>query len=300
MSTRGSSACAATPSAAPMRLPSERHRPRLQQVGREHLRAGRAEAAQHADGLDAPPQQRLRRAGHRDPAQQQRDQPDQAEVAAHARERRVQRLLVLGDGAQRDALGGEGRLVAIGEALRPRGGGQAQERLVTGAGAEAQEAGRRDVARGHEHPRSEGRAHADVAGHVQHGGADREMRIAERQDVADLRVEGQEQGRVDHDPAARGEARPLAGRVGLHLAVERVSAVHRHHLHEPRARGARDVRHGREADRPRPLRARAGLGRDGRTASLPRPAKRRRRCPWRGRPRAGPATARAPTPAGSR
>ena len=53
-----------------------------------------------------------------EPAQEQRDQRDEAQVAAQAAERSVQRLLVLGDRAQADPLGGEGRLVAIGEALR--------------------------------------------------------------------------------------------------------------------------------------------------------------------------------------
>jgi hypothetical protein len=232
----------------------------LGQVDRDDAARARAETAQDGDGVHLPFQEHVHGAGHAQAAEHHRHQRDKAEVPAQAAERVADLPLVLGHGADADALGGEERPVAVGQRLRVRGAGQAHERLVARPRAEGDEPGLVQGGGGDEDPRPEGRAHADVARDVRDLAADLEAALAEGQGVAHVRVEGHEQRGVHEREAARVQPAPLIGRVGLDASVEGIAGLHRGHLHETGARGPGHVGHGREARDPRGGRASAGAG----------------------------------------
>ena len=86
--------------------------------------------------------------------------------------------------------------------------------------------------RGNEDAGAERRAHADVAGDAGDGADDDEAALAERQRVADARIELGEERRLDHDARAVLQFRPRAPGLGADLAVERVAALDGRDLHE--------------------------------------------------------------------
>jgi hypothetical protein len=78
--------------------------------------------------------------------------------------------------------------------------------------------------------RSDRRGDGDVARHVDERADDDEAREAQRQRVADVRIERNEQRRIDECIASLLEAAPLLRRRRGDLAVERVAVGHGAHL----------------------------------------------------------------------
>jgi len=118
------------------------------------------------------------------------------------------------------------------------------ERLVLRATTETQQLGFGEIAIGDVDARAERGGDADVARHVAQRAEDRESRVAERERVADLRVERDEKRRIDDGVRSVLERLPFVGRRRLDLSIVGRTGTHGAHLHEPRA--VVEERHRRE------------------------------------------------------
>jgi hypothetical protein len=174
------------------------------------------------------------RAGHSEPAQEQGDEREQAQVTAEPAQGLAHRLAVFGHGAQADALGREEAPVTVGQRLGPALRRHLEIRFVAGPRAELQQARAREVGQRHVDARAHGRAQPDVPGHVEHEAADGQARLAQRERVAHARVEGGQQRGIDEHAAATGEAGPGAGRVRGDHSVEGIPRLHGRDLHQAR------------------------------------------------------------------
>ncbi len=125
---------------------AEHHR--LDEVGREDRPAGRAQAAQDGHRGEAALDEDVDGARDAEAAEEEGHEGDEAEEVPEVRERLAQAPLVLGDGADVQALGGEARAEAVGDLLGVGPGRQAQVGLVARARAPGEEAGLRRPASG--------------------------------------------------------------------------------------------------------------------------------------------------------
>ena len=299
-SRRGSATCTPAPSAAPDQAADEAHRDRLDEVRGEHGAARGPEAAQDGHRGHAALDEDVDGARDAEAAEEEGDEGDEAEEVPEAGERVAEAPLVVGHGADVEALGGEPRPEAVGDLLGVRPRWQAQVGLVAGPRAAGEELRLADPRAGHEDARAEGAPHAHVARHVLDGRPQDEPRLAEGDLVPDLRSEADEQRSVGDGTARLGEARPLAGRRRLDRPVERVAGVDGEDLDEPRrlARPARGPSR-RSSRRGPPPRAASSPGAPRRGGPRPSPGTDRP-SRGRGRPRGGRGPPSAPTRAGCR
>ena len=109
-------------------------------------------------------------------------------------------------------------------ALQRQRGWKLEHRLVLDAAAEQQQSGLTDVALRDVHARSHrGRSDGDVAGHVHERSGDDELRETERERVANVRIERDEEGGV-HEGASTGlQTAPFPRGRRHDLAVERIA-----------------------------------------------------------------------------
>jgi hypothetical protein len=136
-------------------------------------------------------------------------------------------------------------------AARPLG--ELHHRLVLGAAPEAEQLRLGDEARGDEDARADDRGETGIAGHRAQGARDLEAAVAQRDRVADAGVERDQEGGVHQGARPGRERAPPSRRLGDHVAVERVVAGDRAHLHQPGV--ARPGGHAHRRER--------GLARDG-------------------------------------
>ena len=175
------------------------HDRRLNTIDGQHLPTRRSETPENGDRIDLSHRERVDAARHADAAEQERDEPDDAEIVTQLLDRTGQPRLVVAGAAQRTAALRHPLVVPRHEHVARQIGRQFEQHLVLGAAPEDDELRFFDVFLGDVHARPDGRADAHVAGNALECSRNDELRHAERYRVADLSVERHEQRRIDDD-----------------------------------------------------------------------------------------------------